>query len=111
MAQIAPSMFAGHDISCPYEDKARGESGGVVARSEIEERSFDYVRAPAQTAGRATTRANSAQDDGERQPRRKKRGNKARLPGRKNSATRRYGGSSTRPGLKPTFDGESVSRA
>jgi hypothetical protein len=23
MAQIAPSMFAGHDLSCPYEDKEK----------------------------------------------------------------------------------------
>ncbi len=35
-------------------------------RGEIEERSFGCVCAPAQTAGKATTRANFAQDDSQR---------------------------------------------
>jgi hypothetical protein len=32
IAQITPSMLAGHDVSCPYEDKARRKSADVVAR-------------------------------------------------------------------------------
>ena len=56
MACVTPSKFAGHSMLCHYE---------CNGTRYIEERSFDCVRAPAQTAGKATTRANSAQDDGD----------------------------------------------
>ncbi len=41
MAQITPSMFAGHDVSCPYEDEARGESAQATRR-QISVFDFDF---------------------------------------------------------------------
>ena len=49
--EATPSMFAGHSMLCPYEERnARMSGSGAVPG--IEERSFDCVPRRAQTARR-----------------------------------------------------------